>query len=91
MPEHYDITTQVEEEMKWFPVRELMIGQLAEVHPDAECPGGETILRVHSTLVSLSDPRIDWPQPDTCSFLVRLLRPPERVVLSPKPAIEKKE
>lgn len=85
MPRHYDIVTRRGDDPRWFPASELTVGQLAEIHPDSKYSPGQTVLRCYSSIVSLTDPDIDWLKTDDLKFLVRLTKHPEQVVLSPLP------
>ena len=83
MPNHYNIVINGEDEDKWFPVSELGVGALAEIHPRNERHAAHAVLRCTNVLVSLTDPEVVFDTPATAGFLVRLLKYPEEVVLSP--------
>lgn len=84
MSDYYELIVR-DEEAPWFPASELKVGQLAQVYYDVSPYDAHTVLRCDSVLVSLTNANDVWKTPDALTFLVRLLKPPEQVVLIPRP------
>ncbi len=90
MADYYEITADDEQD-EWFPASVLPVGKLARIRHGDGLYGGHVVLRCYGVLVSLTDPQTVWTNVTTLKFLVRLLEYPRKVVLSPKPVVEKSE